>query len=119
MIADHTPRTEVVECDSPNCSQQFERAVGVRGRPQKYCSRLCGNFARLMIAAAAQPPVRPFTYAQPVHETDAGDAVNYAHGHERDSASHRAGHERDSASHRKHKKQPTNKHAQKQGRENK
>ena len=115
MIADHTPHTEVVECNSPNCSQQFERPVGVRGRPQKYCSRLCGNFARLMIAAAAQPQFRSFTYApalnraaQPVHETDAGGAVNYAHGHERDSASHRAGHERDSASHRTHKNQPTN-----------
>ena len=92
MIADHTPRTEVVECDSPNCSQQFERPMGVRGRPQKYCSRLCGNFARLMIAAAAQPQFRPFTYAPAPrratpdnHTPDAhtaGGAVQSAHGHE-------------------------------------
>lgn len=115
MIADRTPRREVVECANSACTIQFERPVGVRGGVRRFCSPLCRNFARLMAKAAAQPQVRPFTYApapnraaQPVHETDAGEAVNYAHGHERDSASHRAGHERDSASHRKHKNQPTN-----------
>jgi hypothetical protein len=85
MIAEHTPHTEVVECGSPNCSTQFERALGVRGRPQQYCSRLCGNFARLMQRAATQPQFRPFTYALDNHETDhhaTGGAVQSAHGHE-------------------------------------
>ena len=85
MIADHTPRTEVVECNSPNCSQQFERALGVRGRPQQYCSRLCGNFARLMLRAATQPQFRPYPTAPDNHTPDAhttGGAVQSAHGHE-------------------------------------
>jgi hypothetical protein len=91
MITDRV-RAEVVECANPNCSNQYERPVGVRGRPQQYCSRLCGNFARLMVKAAAQPQVRPFTYAPapnraapPIHETDAhatGGAIQSAHGHE-------------------------------------
>ncbi len=121
MTADQTPRREVIECANSACTIQFERPVGVRGGVRRFCSPLCRNFARLMVKAAAQPQVRPFTYAQPIHETDAhaaGDAVNYAHGHERDSASHRAGHERDSASHRTHKNKPTNEARPKQGREN-
>ena len=82
MIADRTPRREVVECANSACTIQFERPVGVRGGVRRFCSPLCRNFARLMAKAAAQPQVRPFTYAQPVHETDAGGAVNYAHDHE-------------------------------------
>ena len=85
MIADHTPHTEVVECNSPNCSQQFERALGVRGRPQQYCSRLCGNFARLMLRAATQPQFRPYPATPDNHTPDAhtaGGAVQSAHGHE-------------------------------------
>jgi len=122
MIADHTPRTEVVECNSPKCSTQFERPVGVRGRPRKYCSPLCGNYARLMIAAAAQPQFRPFTYAPDNHETDhhaTGGAVQSAHGHEvlrhnpTESVTGATAHSTAS-----NKQQPTNKHAQKQGREN-
>jgi len=128
VTADRTPRREVVECASSACTIQFERPVGVRGGVRRFCSPLCRNFARLMVKAAAYPPVRPFTYApEPrraapdIHETDAhaaGDAIQSAHGHERDSASHRAGHERDSASHRTHKNQPTNEARPKQGREN-
>ena len=127
MIADRTPRREVVECANSACTIQFERPVGVRGGVRRFCSPLCRNFARLMAKAAAQPQVRPFTYApapnraaQPVHETDAGGAVNYAHGHESlrrsptepvtDATAH------PTASNKQH---PTNKHAQKQGRENK
>jgi hypothetical protein len=121
MIADHTPRTEVVECNSPKCSTQFERPVGVRGRPQKYCSPLCGNYARLMIAAAAQPQFRSFTYAPDNHRTDhraTGDAVQSAHDHEVlrhspiEPVTGATAHSTAS-----NKQQPTNKHAQKQGRE--
>jgi hypothetical protein len=128
MITDRM-RAEVVECASPNCSNLYERPVGVRGRPQRYCSRLCGNFARLMLKAAAQPQFRPFTYApaqnraaQPIHETDAhaaGGAVNYAHDHEVlrhspiEPVTGATAHSTAS-----NKQQPTNKHAQKQGREN-
>ena len=92
MIADRSPHTEVVECGSPNCSTQFERAVGVRGRPQQYCSRLCGNFARLMLRASAQPQFRPFNWttaqrraAPDIHETSThatGGAIQSANGHE-------------------------------------
>lgn len=82
MISDRTPRREVVECANSACTIQFERPVGVRGGVRRFCSPPCRNFARLMAKAAAQPQVRPFTYASPVHETDAGGAVNYAHGHE-------------------------------------
>ncbi len=91
MITDRR-RTEVVDCGSPNCSTQFERPLGVRGRPQQYCTRLCGNFTRLLAKAEAQPQFRPFTYApaqrraaQDNHTTDAhteSGAVQSAHGHE-------------------------------------
>ena len=92
MIADRSPRTEVVECDSPNCHNQFERALGVRGRPQQYCSRLCGNFARLLAKAATQPQFRPFN-REPAQRRAAldnhttvlhtvGGAIQSAHGHE-------------------------------------
>ena len=121
MIAEHTPHTEVVECGSPNCSTQFERALGVRGRPQQYCSRLCGNFARLMQRAAMQPKFRPFTYAPDNHETDhhaTGGAVQSTHGHEvlrhDPTESVTSATAPPTAS---NKQQPTNKHAQKQGRE--
>jgi hypothetical protein len=129
VTADRTPRREVVECANSACTIQFERPVGVRGGVRRFCSPLCRNFARLMVKAAAQPQVRPFTYApapnraaQPIHETDAhsaGDAVNYAHDHEVlrhspiEPVTGATAHSTAS-----NKQQPTNKHAQKQGREN-
>jgi len=121
MITDRM-RAEVVECASPNCSNLYERPVGVRGRPQQYCSRLCGNFARLMLKAAAQPQFRPFTYALNIHENDhhaTGGAVQSAHDHEVlrhspiEPVTGATAHSTAS-----NKQQPTNKHAQKQGREN-
>lgn len=129
MITDRT-RTEVVECGSPNCSTQFERPLGVRGRPQQYCSRLCGNFTRLLAKAEAQPQFRPFTYApaqrraaQDNHTADAqteSRAVQSAHDLGRASAPHRVGHGRTNCE--PHRKQTTTANQQtrpKQGRENK
>ena len=129
MIAEHTPHTEVVECASPNCSNLFERPLGVRGRPQQYCSRLCGNFTRLLAKAEAQPQFRPFTYApaqrraaQDNHTADAhteSGAVQSAHDLGRASAPHRVGHGRTNCE--PHRKQQTTANQQtrpKQGREN-
>lgn len=119
MIADRTPRVEVVECASSACTIQFERPVGVRGGVRRFCSPLCRNFSRLMAKAAAQPQFRPFTYAQPIHETGAPAAVQSAHGHEsrqRSPTEPVTGATAHSAA--SNKQQPTNKHAQKQGREN-
>ncbi len=129
MTADRTPRREVIECANSACTIQFERPVGVRGGVRRFCSPLCRNFARLMVKAAAQPQVRPFTYApapnraaQPIHETDAhaaGGAVQSAHGHESRQGSPTEP-VTDATAHptASNKQQPTNKHAQKQGREN-
>jgi len=63
MIAPRSPRVERIECASPTCSAHFERPVGVRGRPRRYCSNLCGNFARLMVKAEALRLFPPFRAA--------------------------------------------------------
>ena len=54
---------ERIECACPRCSDHFERPVGVRGRPRRYCSKLCGNYARLMIQAEALRLFPPFRAA--------------------------------------------------------
>jgi hypothetical protein len=75
MTADRTQRTE---CASSACDKSFDRRIGVRGRPQLFCSRLCANYARLMVKAATAPAFS-FSYGTPKnHEKDPhekGDAI--------------------------------------------
>jgi len=63
-------RTQRMECASSACPKTFERRIGVRGRPQLFCSRLCANYARLMLKAATAPAFS-FSYGTPQnHEKD-------------------------------------------------
>ena len=78
-------RTQRTECASSACDKSFDRRIGVRGRPQLFCSRLCANYARLMVKAATAPA---FSFSYGVaknHEKDPhaeGDALKYEDGHE-------------------------------------
>ena len=63
-------KTQLVECASSACPKTFERRIGVRGRPQLFCSPLCANYARLMVKAASYPAFS-FSYGTPInHEKD-------------------------------------------------
>lgn len=98
--------TQRTECASSACSKSFERRIGVRGRPQLFCSRLCANYARLM-AKASTHPAWSFSYGTPNnHEKDRhaeSDALKYEDGHEAPRRSPSEVSDAKSAPHRKHK----------------